>query len=206
MTSQFGFFFNSYSCSGCKACQIACRDKNNLETDRLWRKIIEVTGGGWTNRGDAWHSTVFSYNISMACNHCEEPICVKVCPTKSIYKREDGIVLINSDTCAGCHYCEWACPYGAPHYNRKASYMTKCNLCVDRIDQGLAPACVSVCGLRALEFGEITDLRKKQEETDLIYPLPEESLTHPSIVIKPHKNRSKSRKLPAEVINREEMI
>ncbi len=84
--------------------------------------------------------------------------------------------------------------------------MTKCNLCVDRIDAGLAPACVSVCGLRALEFGEISDFREKQTETDLIYPLPNESLTRPSIVFKPHKNASKAQKQPIEIANREEMI
>ena len=84
--------------------------------------------------------------------------------------------------------------------------MTKCNLCVDRIDAGLAPTCVSVCGLRALEFGEIDAFREKQVETDSIYPLPAESLTRPSIVIKPHKDASKARKEPSEVANREEMI
>lgn len=147
---------------GCRACQIACRDKNNLDDGRLWRHVIEINGGDWSRQGNAWQQTVFAYNISITCNHCENPICMEVCPTKSIYKRDDGIVLINEETCAGCRYCEWSCPYGVPQYNEKTGKMTKCNLCYDRIDSGLSPLCVSVCGLRALEFGEIEAIRKSR--------------------------------------------
>ncbi|MFH2133300.1 MAG: DMSO/selenate family reductase complex B subunit [bacterium] len=205
MTIQYGFYINSSVCSGCKACQIACRDKNNLEDSRLWRKVIEVCGGDWSIQGDAWRQTIFAYHISMACNHCEDPICVKVCPTKSISKRDDGIVLINENTCVGCRYCEWACPYGAPRYNEKTGTMTKCNLCYDRIDNNQLPVCVSACGLRALEFGEITDLRSKEDRTAVIYPFPEAALTQPACVIKPHHNASRSCKTPTEIVNREEL-
>lgn len=205
MTSQYGFYFDASICSGCRACQMVCRDKNNLESKQAWRQVIEVNGGNWTAQADAWKSTVFVYNLSMACNHCENAICVTVCPTKSISKREDGIVVINQDTCAGCRYCEWACPYGAPRYNEKMGTMSKCDLCFDRVEEGLSPACVSVCGLRALEFGEISGFRDRQSEFNLIYPLPEESLTNPSLVIKPHKKASQTQGLPATIANREEV-
>jgi len=205
MKSQYGFYFDSSVCSGCRACQIACRDKNSLESDQTWRQVIEVNGGNWTAQASAWKSTVFAYNLSIACNHCEEPICETVCPTKSISKRIDGIVVINQDTCAGCRYCEWACPYGAPRYDNKAGSMTKCNLCFDRIENGLSPACVSVCGLRALEFGEISSFRERLAGSDLVYPMPEESLTSPSLVIKPHKKASHTKELPVTIANREEV-
>ena len=205
MTSQLGFYFDSSVCSGCRACQMACRDKNNLESDQLWRNVIEVNGGGWSAQGDAWQTTAFAYNLSIACNHCAEAICESVCPTRSISKREDGIVLINQETCAGCRYCEWACPYGAPRYDANSGSMSKCNLCFDRIENGLVPACVSVCGLRALEFGEISNLEERPGEKGLIYPLPEKSLTSPSLVIKPHRGISKSSILPVDIANREEV-
>ena len=205
MTLQLGFYFDSSVCSGCRACQMACRDKNNLESNQMWRQVIEVNGGSWSVQDDAWRSTAFAYNLSVACNHCEEPICMNVCPTRSITKREDGIVVINQETCAGCRYCEWACPYGAPRYDISAGIMTKCNLCVDRIENGLSPACVSVCGLRALEFGEISSFEDRHGEKDLIYPLPEDSLTGPSLVIKPHRSASDAKQLPVVIANREEV-
>ena len=81
---QYAFYFDASACSGCKACQVACKDRHGLEVGLLWRRVYEVTGGDWTRSGEAWVSSVFAYNVSLACNHCLEPICAEVCPTGGI--------------------------------------------------------------------------------------------------------------------------
>lgn len=159
--TQMGFYFDASLCIGCKACQLACKDDNDLAMGILWRRVVEVQGGGWTRKGIGWLNDLSAYYLSLACNHCEEPICKEVCPAQAIIKREDGIVLIEEDKCIGCRYCEWACPYAAPQYDTETGKMSKCDFCVDYIDQGLAPACVSSCQMRALDFGEVSELRAK---------------------------------------------
>ena len=192
--SSYAFVFDASSCSGCKACQVACKDKNNLPLGVLWRRVYEVSGGEWIHTGEAWTSTVFAYNLSIACNHCVHPKCAGVCPVDAYEVRPDGIVLISPQKCIGCGYCAWACPYDAPQVDKSAGYMTKCNLCYDNLDIGLPPACVAACPLRCLELVEISD--HGLEEKGLVlweipgaehpFPLPTLSRTEPHLVIKPH--------------------
>ena len=99
-----------------------------------------------------------------SCLHCETPACVTVCPTGASYKRaEDGIVLINHDTCIGCELCAWACPYGAREMDEDEGVMKKCTLCVDRIynetipEAQRQPACVITCPTKARHFGDLGD-------------------------------------------------
>jgi anaerobic dimethyl sulfoxide reductase subunit B (iron-sulfur subunit) len=184
--SRLAFYFDASACSGCKACQVACQDKHGLAPGVRWRRVYEVTGGGWERQGAAWKSTVFAYNVSMACNHCESPICLEVCPTRAITRREDGIVLIDADRCMGCRYCEWACPYGAPQYDPAAGIMTKCTFCVDELDRDRPPACVAACPLRVLDFGELKALRLRYGDGAVPVPLPDSSLTEPGLVVAPH--------------------
>jgi anaerobic dimethyl sulfoxide reductase subunit B (iron-sulfur subunit) len=164
---QYAFYFDSSSCSGCKACQVACKDRHGLRVGLLWRRVYEVTGGTWTRRGEAWISSVFAYHVSLACNHCEQPICAEVCPTGATAKRADGIVLIDPDKCIGCRYCSWACPYGAPQYDAEAGRMTKCTFCAEDLGAGLPPSCVAACPLRALDFGERTELEARYKASHL---------------------------------------
>jgi anaerobic dimethyl sulfoxide reductase subunit B len=185
--TQLGFYFDSSACSGCKACQAACKDKNNLPVGLLWRRVYEVTGGGWRQTGKAWTSDVFAYNLSVSCNHCEQPICVEVCPTQAMQRRADGIVLVDQAKCVGCQYCSWACPYNAPQYDRAHGHMTKCNFCVDNLAVGLPPACVAACPLRALDFGEVKALETKHGSSSNVCSLPAESLTQPALIVKPHQ-------------------
>src|SRR5512142_461843 len=110
--AQYAFYFDSSACSGCKACQAACKDKHGLPVGVLWRRVYEVTGGGWRREGAAWISTVFAYNLSLGCTHCERPMGVEVGPAGAYSKRPDGIVLLDAHRCLGCKYCTWACPYG----------------------------------------------------------------------------------------------
>ena len=95
------FRFDAAACSGCKACQAACKDRHNLPVGVLWRRVYEVTGGGWTRSGDTWTSDVFAYNLSISCNHCQQPVCVEVCPTRAMHKRADGIVVVDQDDMDG---------------------------------------------------------------------------------------------------------
>lgn len=205
MKKQLAFYFDSSSCSGCKACQVACKDKHDLPLGVKWRRVYEVGGGDWVKQDKGWTSEVFSYNLSIACNHCEDPVCMNSCPNQAISKNENGIVLIDPDRCMGCHYCEWTCPYGALQFNSEKGIMTKCTLCVDYLEQGKPPACVSACLMRVLGIGELEELEKKHGKNVEIYPLPLASFTKPALVIQPHPKAKPTGYENAEVINKEEV-
>lgn len=212
----YAFTFDASACSGCKACQVACKDKNQLPLGVLWRRVYEVSGGSWQQYGDAWVTDVFAYNLTVACNHCAHPKCAGVCPTDAYVVRADGIVYIDVSKCIGCGYCNWACPYAAPQYNWQAGYMTKCDFCYDNIDAGLPPACVAACPMRVLDFMEIGEQGVKALDRPLLssnlwevpasehpFPLPDYSRTQPHLAIKPHN--AMNNKLEKVVSNREEI-
>jgi anaerobic dimethyl sulfoxide reductase subunit B (iron-sulfur subunit) len=201
--TQMGFYFDSSACSGCKACQIACKDKNGLDVGIRWRRIVEVSGGRWTRSNGAAKNESFAYHLSVACMHCEQPICVEVCPTKAITKDGDGIVSIDAGRCIGCRYCEWACPYGAPQFDEARGTMTKCDLCADHLAVNKAPACVSACQMRVLDYGEIQSLRERYGVGRNVFPLPEVGLTSPASVTEPHAASSQSGE--RRIANREEV-
>lgn len=205
MKKQYAFYFDSSNCSGCKTCQAACKDKNNLDVGILWRRVYEVSSGKWENRNGAWVNNIKAYNVSMACNHCEIPVCANVCPTKSMTKNKHGIVTVDKERCIGCNYCAWACPYGAPQYDEKNGVMTKCNLCIDYVEDGKNPSCVDSCPMRVLDFGELKKLEKKYGDNSEVFPLPENDVTDPAIIIKPHNNSSSSGNSEAKIINKEEI-
>jgi anaerobic dimethyl sulfoxide reductase subunit B (iron-sulfur subunit) len=199
------FYFDANACSGCKTCQIACKDKNNLPMGVRWRRVYEVTGGDWEKQGNAWVNNIYAYNVSLACMHCEDAVCLKVCPTKAITKNENGIVDIDASLCMGCKYCAWVCPYGAPQFNEDAGIMTKCNLCEDYISEGKNPSCVDSCPTRAMDFGEYDELIEKYGKQGDIYPLPNRHHTGPSIVVNPHRNADNVEIEQPEVSNLEEV-
>jgi anaerobic dimethyl sulfoxide reductase subunit B (iron-sulfur subunit) len=198
------FYFDSSACSGCKACQAACQDKNSLPTGVLWRRVYEVSGGGWERRGAAWISTVFAYNLSISCNHCQAPICLEVCPAGAYSRRPDGIVLLDSRRCIGCRCCVWACPYGAPQYNPDSGRTGKCDFCADLLDLGKPPACVAACPLRTLEFGERNEL-EAEFGPPAVYPLPDPSLTRPGLALRLHLAAARAESEAAAVANWEEV-
>ena len=188
MAKQLAFSVDIGSCTGCKACQIACKDKNNLPIGVRWRRVFQYEGGEWIKQdGEMIPSNVYAYAVSSACMHCENAICMDVCPSAAISKRADGIVLIDQDKCIGCRYCSWACPYGAPQFNEDLGVMTKCNMCVDLVDKGERPACVESCPYRAMDFGPLDELRQKHGIFAAPAPLPETSLTKPSVVYRPNR-------------------
>ncbi|MEJ6123883.1 dimethylsulfoxide reductase subunit B [Vibrio sp. 2-Bac 85] len=187
---QYGFYIDSSKCTGCKTCQLACKDYRDLGIKQNYRRVYEYEGGSFVQNGDTWlQKDVFSYYLSIACNHCSDPACVKVCPSGAMHKRdEDGFVVVDEDVCIGCQHCSNACPYGAPQFNKEAGHMTKCDGCYERVAEGKQPMCVESCPLRALEFGEIHILREKYGTNADVAPLPSSSLTLPNIVIKLNKN------------------
>ncbi|QCR37730.1 DMSO/selenate family reductase complex B subunit [Nissabacter sp. SGAir0207] len=185
---QLGFFIDSSRCSGCKACQVACKDKNNLEVRRRFRRVYEVEGGGFVATGHGGlQQNVYAYTLSISCNHCSDPACTKNCPTTAMHKRPgDGIVRVNTDKCVGCGYCAWSCPYGAPQFNAESGQMSKCDFCVDLLAQGQSPVCVATCPLGAIKFGPIEELRAKYGNLNGVRGLPDPALTQPNLVIRAH--------------------
>lgn len=205
MAKQYAFYFDASACIGCKTCVIACKDKNDNPPGINFRRVVEYGDGAWVphpvHRELLMPSNFFSYYISSACMHCEEPICVEVCPTGAMHKRDDGIVLVDPDICVGCRLCEQACPYGAPQYNESAGVMTKCDFCVDFLEAGQKPACVASCPQRALDFGELEELREKYGSENAIEPLPQGQYTKPAIVITPHPGAQKSGQGTGKILN-----
>lgn len=186
----YAFTFDARFCSGCKACQAACKDKNNLPLGVLWRRVIEVSGGDWQQTGGSWNNSVFAYNLSLSCNHCTHPKCAGVCPTNAYIVRGDGIVFLDTSKCMGCGYCAWVCPYSAPQYNPVTGTMTKCDFCLDQLEQGLTPACVAACPMRVLNFGEAQSMQEgalwEMPSETHPYPLPGYSHTQPRLAIQQH--------------------
>ncbi|WP_078119969.1 4Fe-4S dicluster domain-containing protein [Thiosocius teredinicola] len=186
---QLGFVHNNVDCIGCRACEIACKDKNGLPPGPRFRRVQYVEGGTYPD--------VFAYKVNVSCNHCAEPACLPTCPTGAIWKRADnGIVDIDSTLCIGCRRCEAACPYGAPQWDPEAQIVKKCNLCIDELEAGRKPYCVMACMMRVLDVGPIDLLRLNEYATKAIAPheapvdavknFADPKLTHPSIVFVPH--------------------
>lgn len=207
MANQLAFFFDSSACTNCKACQIACQDKNDLPAEIRWRRVLQYGGGGWVRQGNTYvPNNLFTYSVSFACMHCQDPICVKSCPAAAITKRSDGVVLIDETRCIGCRYCEWACPYGAVHFNEEKGVMTKCTFCEDLLSQGQNPACVDACVMRAIKYGELEELRAMNGTLDAVEPLPSGEITKPSFVIKPHRHAQVSGKGTGRILNLPEEV
>lgn len=172
---QHGFYFNADNCIGCHACESACSEKNDLPAHLAFRSVGYVEGGSWPS--------YTRLNISMACNHCDDPVCLKGCPTNAYTKfAEYGAVLQDPDICFGCGYCTWVCPYNAPQLDPVKGEVEKCNMCVDRLEVGLKPACVAACLAGALDFGVIETVPENRTQKLLTIPgFPDPSISHPNI-------------------------
>jgi len=192
MTNQLGFLIEQNRCMGCKTCQIACKDFNDLEIGLNFRIVIEHEGGDYFSEGEGLNNTVFAFWLSLACNHCADPACVKNCPTGAMYKEpENGLVLHQDRVCIGCQICVWSCPYEAPKFDKNKGVVRKCDYCIKLLTQGKDPICVSSCPTRALHAGKIEDLKLIFENLPKPNSLINQDITHPSLIIYPHKRAIK---------------
>ncbi len=199
------FLMDTSRCMGCKACMIACKDKHNLPLGLHWRKVIEASGGEWAEQADnVWEQNVFTYYISISCNHCENPSCVEACPTGACNQDEEGIVSIDPDRCVGCGYCRWNCPYTSPQLDTEKKHMTKCDMCRDYLADGREPACVAACPSRALFIGTREELIDTYGEAS-IAPLPNPQITHPSLALISSKDAKPSGSTEVLFANKEEV-
>jgi anaerobic dimethyl sulfoxide reductase subunit B (iron-sulfur subunit) len=205
MPTQYAFFVNSDACSGCKTCQVACKDKNDLPAGTSWRRVVEVAAGGWQKVGEAWTNTVVAYNLSVACHHCLQAPCTRQCSTDAIYKREDGIVVIDQARCTKCNKCAADCPYDAIRRAGSSGEVSKCDFCVDDLARGLPPACVAACPNRALDYGEYAEMASRHGGTDRVFPLPDTLVARPALFIKPHRHAALVDSRDPEVGNWEEI-
>jgi len=172
-SKKLGLVIDLDTCVGCQACATSCKEWN---TQGYSAPLNDVNPYGADPSG-TWLNRIHGYEVKQegqqqsrivhfprSCLHCEEPACVTVCPTGASYKRaEDGIVLVDPETCIGCKLCSWACPYGAREYDQAHGVMKKCTLCVDRIynenfePEDRQPACVKACPTGARHFGDLGD-------------------------------------------------
>ncbi|SJZ92780.1 4Fe-4S dicluster domain-containing protein [Selenihalanaerobacter shriftii] len=163
--NQYYFIFNQDLCIECNSCIIACSQKNEEVNGNL-RKVLP-------------------HPISISCNHCQEPLCQKVCPVNAIDKRlEDGIVIIDSDRCIGCKRCVKRCLYQAPYFSENESKAYKCNLCLDRLKNNELPSCVESCLMQALEIKREDELSDAEKNLVKNNPLPNSEVTEPSYIFK----------------------
>ena len=146
---NYAWVIDQTKCIGCHACSTACKAENDvpLGVHRTWVKAVEV--GQFPN--------VRRHFAVLRCNHCADPPCVHICPVNAMFQRDDGIVDIAHDRCIGCKACIQACPYDAIHIDPVENTVAKCHFCAHRIDKGLLPACVVVCPVEALVFGDMDD-------------------------------------------------
>jgi molybdopterin-containing oxidoreductase family iron-sulfur binding subunit len=165
---------------GCNDCAAACHATHNVpeignakeEVKWLWNERFEHAFPESVH--EQLDETIRSRPLVVLCNHCENPSCVRVCPTQATFRRDDGIVMMDYHRCTGCRYCMAACPYGARSFNfrdprsyiaevnpaypcRTKGVVEKCNFCAERLAVGLMPACVTACKTGALLFGDLNE-------------------------------------------------
>ena len=171
MGEQWMFYFDPNRCIGCHACSISCKQRHGRDADADdWRSV--------THLGSGEYPDFEQVPVSMSCMHCHDAPCETVCPPNAIEKREeDGIVTVDRDRCIGCHYCAWACPYGAPTYGDDG-LMSKCNMCLGEgpgsghgkpekhkpEDGGAKPSCVDNCVGEAIKAGPQSEVMAEASE------------------------------------------
>jgi formate dehydrogenase iron-sulfur subunit len=176
---SYGFFTDTTLCIGCKACEVACKEWNNLPADQ-----IGLTGNSYDNTGalsaNSWRHVSFIEHavrddaatpfqsgwlmMSDVCKHCHNAPCVEACPTGALFRTEFDTVVVQQDICNGCGYCVPACPFGVVDISTLDGKAHKCTLCYDRLKGGLEPACAKSCPTDSIQFGEVTDLQQRARD------------------------------------------
>ena len=179
---QHGFFFDQSRCTGCLTCIIACKQWHSVDYEAMnWRRVETVENGTFPHLKVSF--------LSISCLHCLTPPCVSACPASAIVKRqEDGIVVVDSEKCLGqpdCGLCEEACPYGIPQFNPGRDFkMEKCDLCLDRQEQGKQPICVDACPVHALDSAPLEELSKRYGSGTVAEGFDFSRKANPSIILR----------------------
>ncbi|MBW2062794.1 MAG: 4Fe-4S dicluster domain-containing protein [Deltaproteobacteria bacterium] len=181
---QIGFYFDQTRCTGCGACQVACKDWHDLLAGpEKWMRILYTEKGKFPD--------VFVSYLVGPCFHCIDPVCIPACPVNAISKRkEDGIVVVDSQACLGSEACDFkclkACPYDAPQFDQElGSKMQKCNFCLDRWAEEKLPVCVEACPTRALDAGSLQELESRYGQVREAEGFSYSKRTKPAVVFKP---------------------
>ena len=157
---QQGFYFASELCVKCHACEIACKTWNEVDLGPRWREVVKLESGEFPD--------VKAMNVSMACMHCGDAPCRTACPVNAITKRsEDGIVVVDPQTCIGCGFCVWACPFNAPQLTSISGKMEKCNFCQSPGKErplDMPRACEEVCPTGAIKSGSLAMMAHQNRE------------------------------------------
>ncbi|WP_201352183.1 DmsC/YnfH family molybdoenzyme membrane anchor subunit [Hydrogenimonas urashimensis] len=172
---QYRFHFDMTACVGCHCCEVACNEQNGNPAEIKWRRVGEMETGHFPN--------VLQLFNSMSCNHCIDPACLNGCPTNSYIKLDNGIVYHVDEDCIGCQYCTWNCPYEVPVFHEERGIVTKCHMCVDKLEAGQTPACVQACPAGAIQI-EVVDkeewIRSDMAKEGVAPHLPDISITKPT--------------------------
>jgi formate dehydrogenase iron-sulfur subunit len=177
-TGSVGFLTDATLCIGCKACEVACKQWNQLPWDSSLGSPPSLTGFSYDNTvalgATTWRHVAFVERstsdgvawlmVSDVCKHCVHAGCLDACPTGAIVRTEFGTVVIQDDICNGCGYCVPACPFGVPQLDHADGGSHKCTLCYDRLGGGLAPACATACPTGSIRFGPVEELRQAGRE------------------------------------------
>ena len=172
---QYRFHFDATACVGCHCCEAACNEQNGNDADIKWRRVGEMEGGTFPEVSQLFNS--------MSCNHCIDPECLNGCPTESYIKLDNGIVFHEDESCIGCQYCTWNCPYEVPIFNPDRGIVTKCHMCVDKLDVGETPSCVQACPAGAIEIEVVNKeewLKNDMAEQGVAPHLPDINITKPT--------------------------
>lgn len=172
-TAEYALVIDIDRCVGCGLCTQACHERNALPEGQSYIRVEDRKADDQT-----WF-------LPVQCQHCADPPCAIVCPTKATYIHESGAVLINEKLCVGCKYCMVACPYQARIFDEERGVADKCSLCLERVLQGEVPACVQACLPGARVFGRIDDPESEVGRMlgwDRTKPLHPEFNTHPAIL------------------------
>src|SRR5215207_5775715 len=178
MPDPVGFYTDTTVCIGCKACQVACHQWNDLPAQHGpgRRPLPVLSGNSYDNTGSFsdvnWRHVKFIEQFSPdrrdaawlmmsdVCKHCVHAPCLEVCPTGAIMRTEFDTVYIQEPACNGCRDCVSACPFGVIHMSETRHIAQKCTFCYDRLKAGLAPACAQACPTKSIQFGPLGELRK----------------------------------------------
>lgn len=158
------FVVDVSKCNGCYNCQVACKDEHCGNDWSPYAKPQPDTGQFWMKVTETVHGSVpkvkMSY-LARLCMHCKNAPCMSKCPEHAIYRREDGLVLVDVEKCSGCMNCVDNCPYGVIYYNEDLKLAQKCTGCAHLLDKGWKePRCVDACATGALRFGEQDELKE----------------------------------------------